>query len=115
MRRRCVCKRPPKDDVEAAIREAGGNLTHAAGRLGCSRQTLYIRLSQYQLLRLAGVEPRAQKPAPALDEQAVAVSVKLPGGLWQWARKRAVDQDCSASAVVEALELLRALAEAPEE
>jgi len=47
--------RPPKQIVEAAIRSADGNLSRAAGLLGCSRPTLYTWIYQLGLHDLAGI------------------------------------------------------------
>jgi len=41
--------------VKKAIQDAEGNLTRAAARLGCTRQTLYTWIYQHGLDRLAGI------------------------------------------------------------
>lgn len=112
--------RPPKADIEAAIREAGGNLSAAARALGCSRPTLYSWLWRYgdPLPRLAGlVRPDVVKRAAPVNGSAPAqLTAKIPPALHKWARMHAIDTDRTVSVVVtEAIELLRSVVEAPEE
>lgn len=47
--------RPDRAIVKKAIEDAAGNLSRAAGLLGCSRQTLYTWVYQMGLERLAGI------------------------------------------------------------
>ena len=47
--------RPDRAIVKKAIQDAGGNLTRAAGLLGCTRQTLYTWIYQHGLERHAGI------------------------------------------------------------
>jgi len=109
-------KRPEKADVERAIRETGGKLSAAAIRRGCSRQTLYTWIYQFDLTRLAGIVTREQalaREAKALGAGAPQpLAVKLPAELHQWVRIQAIRTNGSASAVVEeAVGLLRAVVE----
>ena len=108
--------RPPKADVEAAIRETGGNLTRAAARLDCTRQTLYVWIYQYGLQRLAGVRTlEGMIAAPVNGSGPVPFTVRVPAALYKWAKIRAISADQTTGAVVtEALELLRAVVEGPE-
>ena len=109
-------KRPPKSHVEAAIREAGGNLSRAAGRIGCSRTVLYTWIYQYGLDRLAGVVPLEAVRVPAPNGAGPRpVTVKLPDALYRWVRIKAIETDRTTGAVVaEALELLRAVTDREE-
>jgi hypothetical protein len=50
--------RPPKSVLEAAIRNAPGNITRASVLLGCSRETLYRWVYQLGLEKFAGIEPK---------------------------------------------------------
>lgn len=122
-----MSKRPQRNTVEVALREAGGNLTKTAGALGCSRQALYTWCYQLGLDRLAGIESKEvlrarvaaraaeAPPGPRNEPAIVPAAVRLPRELWRWARIAAIDRDTSASAIVaEALELHRAIAEGPE-
>lgn len=109
-------KRPEKAEVERAIRDTGGNLSAAAVRLACSRQTLYTWVYQYQLDRLAGIVTREQalaREAKALGAGAPQpLTVKLAEPLHQWVRIQAIRTKGSASSVVEeAVGLLRAVVE----
>ena len=127
-------KRPARAVLEKAIRDSGGNLTKTASALGCSRPSIYTWCYQFGLDKLAGIESRdvilaraaARKaeeperprrrtptgPAPGF----AAVSVRLPGELWRWARIAAIDHDTTAAAIVtEALKLYRSVAEAAPE
>src|SRR3990172_150094 len=47
--------RPDRAIVKKAIVDAGGNLSRAAGLLGCSRPSLYSWIYQMGLERLAGI------------------------------------------------------------
>jgi transcriptional regulator PpsR len=47
------------DCIEAALAQAGGNRSAAAVLLGMSRQSLYVKLHRYGLLRFAGAEIEA--------------------------------------------------------
>jgi regulatory Fis family protein len=47
--------KPAKAIVEQAIRQAKGRLSRAAALLGCSRQTLYTWIYQYDLAEMAGI------------------------------------------------------------
>ena len=109
-------KRPEKADVERAIRETGGKLSAAAIRLGCSRQTLYTWVYQYQLDRVAGIVTREHALAREAKAQASGapqpLAVKLPAELHKWIRIQAIKTNGSASSVVEeAVGLLRAVVE----
>ena len=110
-------RRPTREALEAVIRDTGGNLTAAAGRLGCTRQTVYVWIYQHGLDRLAGVRSLEAVQNAAGDEPR-PLNVTVPAGLHRWVRSHAVMTDRPAYAVVvEALELLRAVVEggAPEE
>lgn len=109
-----MTKRPPKAQVEAAIRAADGNLTSAASILGCSRAALYTWVYQYGLDRLAGVVPLEAVRSSTKNGGDIprAVTVKLPTDLHRWLRVQAIDTDRTVGAiVVEALGLLRAIVE----
>jgi hypothetical protein len=57
---------PDRAVVKKAIQDAGGNLSRAAGRLGCSRPTLYQWIYRLGLDRVAGV---CQDRRAELDER----------------------------------------------
>jgi len=121
-------RRPSRTDLEALLRETGGNIAKTSCRIGCSRTTLYTWIYQLGLDRLAGIVPRelllartaARKSEEAAERKVrvaqgpglVSVTVRLPGELWRWARIAAIDHDATASAIVtDALELYRAISE----
>jgi hypothetical protein len=77
-----MSKRPPRADVEAAIRATRGNLTRAAASLRCSRQALYEWIWQLGLQHLAGVDTvkrQGLKEQQRIGAGGGSVSVKLEG------------------------------------
>jgi transposase-like protein len=56
-------RRPSRAALEQAIREAEGNVTRLADRIGASRQTLYAWIYQLDLAGVAGIRGRAQEDA----------------------------------------------------
>lgn len=98
-------KRPDEATVRAAISETKGNMTHAAERLGVTRQSLYTWVYQFGLERFVGIDLKADE-APTLAlvptlEKRVSRTVKLSPELWRWVRITALERDVSASKVVE--------------
>jgi tetratricopeptide (TPR) repeat protein len=65
-----------REHLLAALGETGGNITHAAARLGLSRNTLRYRLEKHGLLRRP-VRPAAPPAAP-LEPLAVAAAPVAP-------------------------------------
>jgi transposase-like protein len=51
-------RRPSRAALEQAIREAEGNITRLAGRVGASRQTLYKWIYELDLAGVAGIRKR---------------------------------------------------------
>ena len=110
-------RRPTRAQLEALIREEGGNLSAVSRRLGVSRQTTYTWVYQLGLDRLAGIEPLEVVRAPAEPAETGRrfATLQLPAPLHRWARIHALNTDRSLSVVVaEALELLRAVVEREE-
>ena len=103
--------RPKRAQLEALIRETGGNMTRLARALDCSRTTAYCWVYQLDLADVVGIQfpeiPTKREAhvvksagAPAGDVR-VPVTVKLPESLWKRVRIRAIDEDRRASAIVE--------------
>ena len=108
-------RRPARKELEALIRETGGNVTKLAERLGCSRETAYRWIYQLRLDRVVGIAPEPKAPpappgpSPGKVEPRRAVTVKLPEELWVFTRVEAIRRRTTASSIVElALERLRA-------
>jgi len=106
-------KRPPKAELEQAIRDAGGNLTRAASVLGVSRPSVYTWIYQYDLTKLAGVidrETEQLRLKSAAEGEPVTITTKLPAELHRWVRIRAIEGDQTVADVfADALKLMRAL------
>jgi len=117
-----MTKRPPRAAVEAAIKDAGGNLTRAAASLHCTRASLYTWVYQFGLDKLAGIalidaesvkvtvqpsargRPRLQAMGAAAVEQEDLVqarTVRLPDSLWRLVRIEAIKLGITASDLVE--------------
>lgn len=79
-----------RDDIEAAIRANGGDITKAARSLGAARRTLQNRMRKYGMARgRSGRKPRKlsfrRKRSGAL---ATGVAVVAAVGLLGWSLKR---------------------------
>lgn len=98
-----LTRRPSRPQLEALIRETGGNVSLLADRLGCSRQTLYTWVYQLGLADVVGIRPAEAAGAvlPAMPER-VTATVKVEAKLWKKIRVRAVEGDTSVSSLVEA-------------
>lgn len=63
-------KRPDKAIIEQAVRTAGGNVSRAAGLIGCSRSQFYTWVYQYGLADFVGI----RKSGPDVEQRPDSVS-----------------------------------------
>ena len=113
-------KRPTRAELVPLIREARGNMTHLAGRLGTTRQTLYTWIYQLDLADLVGIRTKDQQDedcvregtAAAPTEKSLPSPERPPGGrisvtarmdsaLWRALRIRGIHEGRAASDVLE--------------
>jgi transposase-like protein len=93
---RAVQKRPTREELETVIRAEGGNVTAIAERLGATRQSTYAWIAQAGLRDLVGIRPPEANAAGR-----VSATVKIDGDTWKRIRVLAVEQDRTASQVVQ--------------
>lgn len=106
-------KRPTRDELVPLIKETGGNMTRLAGRLGTTRQTLYTWIYQLDLADLVGIRTKEQQegdvmreakglPSPGRPpEGRVSVTTRMDPALWRALRIRGIEEDRSASDILE--------------
>lgn len=96
-------RRPDKAAIKKAIEDAGGNLSRAAGRLGCSRASLYQWVYQFDLTRFAGIDTEGfmaattKAPTTTATDLLYSATVRLPESLWKRTRIRAIEEDVTVS------------------
>ena len=103
-------RRPARKELEALIRDTGGNVTKLAERLGCSRETAYRWIYQLRLERVVGIDPEPKAPVkgeavlppppPVVKVQTSAhspappdtvhVSLQLPRPIKEWLEETAL-------------------------
>lgn len=102
-------QRPAKAQFVEAIREAEGNISRLASRLGVTRQTLYTWIYQLDLAAFVGVRaredmtmPEQKQPLPGdATAERVNATIRVEGRLWRAVRIRALEEDRTTSSIVE--------------
>lgn len=116
-------RRPPRALLEGLIRETGGNVTRLSTRLGVTRQTCYAWIYQLDLTGVVGIRTREQQQEDMVPDERlegrpepestprkgrppgperIAISARVDPRVWRAVRIRAIDEDRSASEILEA-------------
>ena len=99
--------RPDRAIVKQAITDEGGNLSRAAARLGCTRQTLYTWIYQLGLDRIAGIRMDRRTELDKRDRLDTRANKQNKPGVYSGEPGRPILRDVSSTTTADAPEIMQ--------